>query len=161
MLLVPSHWEKICGDCLSGGGGGGGGEGVQRGAPPSPTCRNVSNTQHIEKLLENDLFSTWKYHAVCSKQIKIFILGQFRLPSANHHTTNTITREIARCQPNHSDLFDLLQCSIEIDVVGNAPRGLATPFPALLSHIRTAMPLVHLCNMLFARRCMLLVSPVK
>ena len=58
-------------------------EGVVGGPGGSPHCRNVSNTQRIEKWLGNDLFSTWKRHVVSSREIKSLILGQFRVPSLN------------------------------------------------------------------------------
>ena len=61
----------LSGFCWSGGRG---------GTPPPPSlCCNTPNTQHIEQLIENELFSTWKCHVVSSKHINIFILGQFRV----------------------------------------------------------------------------------
>ena len=62
--------------CLSGGGGGSGGS------------RNGFNTQYTEKLFENDLFSTWKCHAVEKNRANIddlrntkFSIGCFDLHS--------------------------------------------------------------------------------
>ena len=44
------------------------GRGGRRGAAPSP-CQNVSKIQQMEKLLDNNPFSTWKCH-IGSNQAK-------------------------------------------------------------------------------------------
>ena len=74
--------------------------------PPPPSQWNTPNTHQIEQLLNNDPVTKWKRHVADTKQVRIFILGQFRVPSPNQHTTNTRKREIAHCKPNYSDPID-------------------------------------------------------
>ena len=70
--------DPEAGTCLSGGGG------VQGGAP----LRERTQYQTIEELLVNGPINTCKCHVTGSKQRKIIIAGQFRVPSPNQHTKN-------------------------------------------------------------------------
>ena len=74
------------GESVQGRGGVHGGGGL----PPLP---DVPSTQQIEKMLENDPFSTWKYHSVGRKQINIIIVGQFRAPSANQQAPQLTNKQ--------------------------------------------------------------------
>ena len=121
---------------------------------PLPPCRNVFDTQHTEKLLENDLFSTWKWHFVSLKRIKIFILGQFRVPSRTNTQQTQGSGTLLIAQPNHRDVFDpysrsnrLSQCLIEIHAADNAACGLAMPFTCYCP------PLAQRCHWYTQKKC--------
>ena len=126
---------------------------------------HVSNTQCTEKFLENDLFSGWKCHVVSRKKSKSSFWANSGFP---HLTNNQHTQESSL--PNGSDFFDLYprtnrsrEYSIEIHATDNAACSLAMPFPVPLSHICPVLPLVRskrVCDMLFARSCMRLVSSI-
>ena len=88
-----------------------GGGGVVQGEAPPPPCRNITNPQGTEKLLENEQLSTWECHVVGRKQRKFIIECQFRVPTSHQYTTTTTKRDIHHLMPNDSDL----SCQSELD----------------------------------------------